>query len=68
MGIQGRRAIRAKYPEILDAIVVANTVDVVENQGHLPAVPLLFLSALLTFPLLQPLRVKSPLEGAARIA
>jgi hypothetical protein len=39
VGIEDRRAVRAHDPEVLQTVVVADAVDVVEDQTHGPAAP-----------------------------
>jgi hypothetical protein len=62
VGIQCCGAIRADHPKILEAVVVANAVDVIEDHRHRPAAPHLALPAQLALRLLQTLRKKAVLE------
>lgn len=64
---QGRSTVWANNPEILEAIVVADAVGVVEDQRHRCPVPLLPLTAKLALAPLDSFRVKAPLEVASRV-
>ena len=67
MCIEGSRTVRADDPEILDAIVVGNPVDVIKDQGHRTAAPEFSLAALLTLSLLVTLGKQALLQLAAGI-
>jgi hypothetical protein len=49
MRLEGRRAVRAHDPKVLDPVVVSDPVDVVEDQRHSPSGPKLALSAELAY-------------------
>jgi hypothetical protein len=51
--VQGGGAVRAHDAQILDAMIVADAVDVVEDQGHRSAVPNLVLTTQLASSLFQ---------------
>jgi hypothetical protein len=45
MGVEGRRTVRTDDPQVLEAVVPAVAIDVVENQRDKPAVPEFALAA-----------------------
>jgi hypothetical protein len=51
MSVQGRGAVRADDLQVLQTVVVADAADVIEDERHSSAVPLLTLSAELVPPL-----------------
>jgi hypothetical protein len=53
MRVERRRRVGADDPKVLQPVVVGNAVHVVEDQRHLPALPLLTLAAQLKAPVLQ---------------
>jgi hypothetical protein len=53
MRIERRGAVGASDPEVLQPVVVADPVDLVENQSHLTAAPARALAAQLAAPLLE---------------
>jgi hypothetical protein len=66
MGAKGRCAVRTEDAQVLEPVVVADAVDVVEDQGQLCAAPDFALSAELASSILQPFLVQALLEiGAA---
>src|SRR3954467_2533596 len=65
MGVERRRTVRANDAQVLEAVIPAVAVDVVENQRDQTTVPELALSAQLTAPLLQALFVEPVLEMTA---
>jgi hypothetical protein len=64
--VQRGGAVRADDPEVLQAVVVRYTVDVIEDQPESAAPPQLALSAELTNRLLEPSFVEPFLETGAR--
>jgi hypothetical protein len=60
--LERRSAVGANDPQVLKAVVVRHAVDVVEDQRHTLAVPLLALTAELTLPRLQPGLIKAILQ------
>ena len=63
-----RRTVRADNPEVLKPVVVGDAVDVIEDQRHPRAVPLLALTAHLAAAVLDALGVEAPLEVGALVA
>jgi hypothetical protein len=63
MGVQGCRAIRTNDPQVLKPIVIAFSIDVIEDQTHATPAPNLVLPAKLTSPFLQPAFEEPPLEA-----
>jgi hypothetical protein len=53
MGVQGCRAVRTNHLQVLQAVVVGDAVDVVEDHGHASAPPKLALTAQFTDRLLE---------------
>jgi hypothetical protein len=68
MRIESRRAIGADDLEILEAIVVGNAVDVIEDQRHPATAPHLVLATQLAYPRLQTGLEQARLEVRAWIA
>src|SRR5689334_19320519 len=62
VGVKCRVAVRTDDAEVLDPIVVANPVDVIEDERHVPPVPRLALAAELANTVLEPLLVEPCLE------
>jgi hypothetical protein len=60
--IEAGRAVRAQDPQILQPVVVAYAVDVIEDQADPAALPVLTLPTELTTPGLQALGIEPPLE------
>src|SRR5947209_11314500 len=67
MRIERRRAVRANDLKILEPVVGCDAVDVVQDQSHLPAMPVLALTAKLAGSSLEPFVVEAPLEMVARV-
>ena len=67
VGVERGRAVRAQDPQVLQAVVVADAVDVVEDQAHRPSTPQLALAADLTARRLQPLAVETVLQMVAAV-
>jgi hypothetical protein len=65
VGIQRGGAVRTEDPQICQAVIGRDAVDVVEDQGHALAAPELALSAHLAFPFLHPLGEEPELQMAA---
>jgi hypothetical protein len=65
--LERRRAVRTNDPQILEAVVVRNAVDVVEDQRHPLPAPDLVLTAELTARCLDPFREQTALQMAAVI-
>jgi hypothetical protein len=63
--VQRRGAVRAHDPEILEAVVVPDAVDVVEDQRHAGAAPRLVLTAELADRRLDALAVETVLQMSA---
>jgi hypothetical protein len=66
VGLERRRTVRAHDPEVLEPIVVANPVDVIEDQRQPPSLPEFALPAQLTTPRLDAFRVQALLELPTR--
>jgi hypothetical protein len=62
VGVERRGAIRADDPKVLEPVIVAPPVDVIEDQRHAPPLPFLSLTAQLAPPCLEPLREETLLE------
>jgi hypothetical protein len=62
MGLEGRRAVRAYDPQVLEPVVVGNSVDVVEDQCHRLTSPELTLPTKLALRLFDPLREQASLQ------
>jgi hypothetical protein len=65
--VEGRRTVGADNLEILDAIVIRDPVDVIEDQRHRTTAPEFSLSALLAPSLLATLGKQALLQLSARI-
>jgi hypothetical protein len=65
--VKRRGTVRADDAEVLEAIVIRHTVDVVEDQGHRLPAPHLVLAAELASCLLDPLREQPALQMTAMI-
>jgi hypothetical protein len=67
MGVERRVAVRADDPQVLDPVVMAVAVDVVEDQRHAMSLPDLVLAAQLAPALLEPFAVEPLLQRAAAV-
>src|SRR5215218_3310133 len=63
--VERRRAVRADDPEVLKSVVVGDTIDVVENQRHVVASPLLSLAAELALAPLETVAIEAAFQLAA---
>jgi hypothetical protein len=54
--VESRGTVRANDLQVLQTIVIRNTVNVIEDQRHRPALPIFVLAAHLAAPVLQTLR------------
>lgn len=66
MSLERGRAVRAEDPEVLDPVVIADAIDVVEDQSHRPAAPLRALATVLADRGLETGVVKAPLQVTSR--
>jgi hypothetical protein len=62
MRIEGRSAVRANDPQVLQAVVIGDSIDVIEDQRHRPSPPVFALAAHLAASLLQIFEIKSLLQ------
>jgi hypothetical protein len=67
MGVEGGGAVRADDAEVLQPVVVAPAVDVIEDETHRVTAPELSLAAQLAPARFQAVRPEALLERAARV-
>jgi hypothetical protein len=65
--IQRRGAVRANDSQVVESVVVPDAVDVIEDQAHPLAVPILILTAELAASILEPCSVQPFLELPPRV-
>jgi len=65
--VKGRGTVGTNDPQVLDAIVVGDSVDVIEDQRHARAAPLFILAAKLAFAAFHALGIEALLQVAARV-
>jgi hypothetical protein len=67
VSVEGRRAVRADDPEVVEPVVVSYAVDMVKDQPHPPAAPGVALSAQLAPGDLHALVIEALLEAASAV-
>lgn len=67
MGVKAGGAVRADDPQVLETVVVANAIDMIEDEANLAPVPPLALTAQLAPALLQPSLIQSPFQARAAV-
>lgn len=65
--VERRSAIRAQDAQVLEPMIIGNSVDVVKNQRELASIPVLTLAARFTSPSLETFVEETPLDMRASI-
>ena len=67
MGVERGRAVRADNPQVLEPVVVGDSIYVIQDERHPTAHPFLILPTQLALSLLDPFLEQSGLEMSARV-
>jgi hypothetical protein len=67
VGVEGGRAVGANDPQVLESVVIGDTVDVVKDQCQLTIPPAITLATELTTGLLETVRQQTLLQASAGV-